>query len=134
MGKMPETIDYTVSAKGGVQEVASKLDSKLKEKGYGILSTIDVQKILLEKNNHKIEPYLILDVCNPSHAGKAMELHRGVGLVLPCKISVYEENSVTKISLLKPTTAIGLTGYDDLGNLASGVEDELQQTIKSIND
>lgn len=131
---MPETIDYTVSTKGSVPEVASRLNSMLKKNGYGVLSTIDVQKILLDKNKQKIAPYLILDVCNPAHAGKAMEMHRGVGLVLPCKISVYEEDSITKVSLLKPTSAIGLTGYDDLGDLALGVERELQQTIKSISD
>lgn len=133
MGKMPENIDYTIEIDGSVSEVAERLNVKLSDSGYGVLSTIDVQKILLEKNKQSVDPYLILDVCNPAHAGNAIEKHKGVGLVLPCKISVYREYEKTKVSLLRPTSAIGMTGYDDLKELASNVEKELQQIIKSMS-
>ena len=127
-------IDFTVTAAGDVGTVATRLREKLEGKGYGILSTIDVQKILKEKNNQSIDPYLILDVCNPRHAGNAMSKHREVGLVLPCKISVYSDEGSTKVSLLKPTEAIGMTGLHDLNNLAGSVEGELEQTIMSVSE
>lgn len=129
---MTPEIDYTVITDGKVDEIAHELQERLSEKGYGILSTIDVQKILKEKNNESIEPYLILDVCNPKHAGNAINMHKGVGLVLPCKISIYREEGATKMSLLKPTESIRLTGYDDLSGLAGTVEKDLQETIKSF--
>jgi len=132
VGKLGGNIDYTITTDNGVEEVAEMLQESLKEKGYGILSRIDVQKILKEKNDQTIEPYLILDVCNPKHAGNAIQTHKDVGLVLPCKISIYRENDSTKVSLLKPTEAIKLTGLDGLDELAGSVEVELQQTIKSM--
>lgn len=131
---MDGNIDYTITTDDGVEEVVSKLQENLKVKGYGILSTIDVQKILKEKNDQDIEPYLILDVCNPKHAGNAIGLHKDVGLVLPCKISVYSEKGMTRVSLLRPTEAIRMTGFADLGDLAESVENDLQKTIKSINE
>ncbi len=131
---MNGSIDYTITTSAGVEEVSSKLQEQLKHKGYGVLSTIDVQKILKEKNGQEIEPYLILDVCNPRHAGNAIETNKDVGLVLPCKISIYRDNGSTKVSLLRPTEAMKMTGIEGLENLAISVENELQQTIKSMNE
>lgn len=131
---MTQNIDYTVTSRYGVEEAASRLQAKLQERGYGILSTINVQKILKEKNGQEIDPYLILDVCNPRHAGSAIETHKEVGLVLPCKISIYMDGESTKVSLLRPTESIRMTGLDDLGSLAGTVEDELRQTIESMTD
>lgn len=131
---MSSNIDYTVTTNKNVHDAAGELQKLLEKSGYGILSTIDVQKILMEKNNQSIEPYLILDVCHPQRAGEAIGKHLDAGLVLPCKISVYSEKGVTRISLLRPTEAIGLTGFSDLGELAGSVEAELQKTIKSMKE
>lgn len=131
---MTNNVDYTIASKKEVPEIALKLRELLSKKGYGILSTIDVQKIMKEKNDEFIEPYIILDVCNPAHAGTAIAKHKEVGLVLPCKVSIYKDGEVTKVSLLRPTEAIRMMGYDDLESLAGSVEDDLQKTIKSIEE
>lgn len=131
---MSNELDYTVITGLDVSEVAEKLREALKGKGYGILSTIDMQKILKEKNGQDIDPYMILDVCNPKHAGTAMDRHRGTGLALPCKITVHREGGKTEVSLLKPTVALGMTGFDDLAELANKVEAEIKDSMDSISD
>ncbi len=130
---MVTDLDYKITTNLGVNEVVGVLEEKLKEKGYGILSRIDVSKILKEKNNQDIEPYLILDICNPKHAGAAMERHREIGLVLPCKIAVHAEGDSTELSLYKPTTAIGVAGFDDMTQLAEIVENELKELMGKVS-
>ena len=55
------------------------------------------------------------------------------GLILPCKIVVYDDNGKTKVSLYKPTvalsTASSLPGYDELAKLASEAENGLKEIM-----
>ena len=130
---MVTELDYKIATNLDVEKAVSILEENLKEKGYGIVSRIDVSKILKEKNNQEIEPYLILDICNPKHAGAAMDRHREIGLVLPCKISVHREGSVTEVSLYRPTTAIGIAGFDDMNELAEIVESDLKEIVGKVS-
>lgn len=55
------------------------------------------------------------------------------GLILPCKIVVYEDNGKTKVSLYKPTVALStvssLSGYDELAKLAMEAENGLKKVM-----
>ena len=78
-----------------------------------------------------MQGYVLLDVCNPRHAKKAIDSHKEVGLVLPCKIMVYEDKERTFISLYRPTEAIKILGFSDLAPLADEVERQMELAIVS---
>lgn len=122
-------LDYTVKTTLSMDETITSLEDNLKQSGYGVLSKIDVMRILKEKNSQEIEPYVILNVCSPVHAGEAMERHRELGIILPCKISVHDENGRTELSLLRPTTAMAMTGISDMNEFAQAVEKELMECM-----
>ncbi|MDG6907145.1 MAG: DUF302 domain-containing protein [Nitrososphaerota archaeon] len=125
-------IDYTVKASAKVAEVVSKLTEELKSRGFGVLSNIDVRKTIKEKIGEDLNDYVILDVCNPGHAKKALDAHKEVGLILPCKITVFEDKGRTIVSLYKPTEALRVTGFTDLESMASEVEKELVEVLNVI--
>ena len=127
------TIDYTKETKLDVKSAVEKLTEDLKANKWGVLSVIDVKKILAEKLKIESDDYIILDVCNPGLAHQGLSINKQVGLILPCKIIVYSDKGKTKISLYKPTVALStastLAGYDKLSKLALEAEDGLKKVI-----
>jgi uncharacterized protein (DUF302 family) len=134
MGSSEESkiVGYTVEARGSVGEVAQNLIKAFGAKGFGILSNIDVQKLIKEKLGQDMDGYVILDVCNPNHAKRAIDAHKEVGLILPCKVTVYQSGGKVLVSLYRPTEAIKVLGFADLNPLAVQVEEELKGAIDSL--
>lgn len=128
---MSTHVGYTVEARGNVEEVVQRLTKELSSKGFGVLANIDVKKLIKEKLGQDMQGYVLLDVCNPRHAKKAIDSHKEVGLVLPCKIMVYEDKERTFISLYRPTEAIKILGFSDLAPLADEVERQMELAIVS---
>ena len=126
-------IDYTKESKLSVISAVEKLSEDLKANKWGVLSLIDVKKILAEKLKIEYDDYIILDVCNPGLAYQGLSINKQAGLVLPCKIIVYSDKGKTKVSLYKPTvalsTASSLSGYDRLSKLAIEAEEGLKKII-----
>jgi uncharacterized protein (DUF302 family) len=126
-------LDYTKETKLNVKSAVDKLTEDLKANKWGVLSVIDVKKILAEKLKIESDDYVILDVCNPGLAHQGLSINKQMGLILPCKIIVYADKGMTKISLYKPTvalsTASSLPGYDKLSKLAREAEDGLEKVI-----
>jgi len=126
-------LDYTKETKLNVKSAVEKLTEDLKENKWGVLSVIDVKKILAEKLKIESDDYIILDVCNPGLAHQGLSINKQAGLILPCKIIVYADKGKTKISLYRPTVALStastLAGYDKLSKLAIEAEDGLKKVI-----
>ncbi len=126
-------IDYTKETKLNVSSAVDKLTEDLKANKWGVLSVIDLKKILLEKLKIAYDDYIILDVCNPVLAHKGLSINKQAGLIIPCKIAVYAENERTIISLYRPTVALStarsISGYDELRQLAMEAEEGLMKVI-----
>ncbi len=126
-------IDYSKETKLTVKSAVEKLTKDLADNKWGVLSVIDMKKILAEKLKIEYTDYVILDVCNPGLAHRGLSINKQAGLILPCKIVVYDDNGKTKVSLYKPTvalsTASSLAGYDRLSKLAIEAEDDLKKII-----
>ncbi|MDG6903815.1 MAG: DUF302 domain-containing protein [Nitrososphaerota archaeon] len=87
----------------GHEEAVLRLKETLKANGWGVLTDIDLKATLKERTGVDVEKYNILDVCNPKLAAEGLTASKEAGLVLPCKIVVYDEGQETYISLYLPT-------------------------------
>lgn len=84
----------------------------LREQGFGVLTEIDVRQTLKEKLNADFRPYAILGACNPPLAHPALEADLGMGLLLPCIVTVSDSgDGTTTVEAMDPEAALGIVGH-----------------------
>ncbi len=109
-----------------------RLTQALQARGFGILATLRVHEILKDKTGTDIPPLIILDVCAPRFALRALTVDRGSALVLPCKIVVGREQGLLRVTLQRPTVVIDrLYPAPALEALGREVEQELVAAIEA---
>ena len=114
-------------------ETVIELVSKaLKKEGFGILTEIDVQKIMKEKLGIDMSKYIILGACNPPNAYKALLAEENIGLLLPCNVIVYEKGGKTVLSFIRPAVAMQMVDNANLQKLAEEVEGKLKKAFDAI--
>lgn len=111
-----------------------KLKETLKAKEWGILADIDLKATLKDKVGVDIEAYNILDVCNPGIASGGLKASKVAGLVLPCKMVVYDEGGKTNVGLYLPTKQLPdeLRRIPELWANAKEAESSLKAILQTI--
>ena len=124
---------FTVTLDCGFEDAIEKATSALKEKGFGVLTTIDVQKAMKEKIDEDIRPYTILGACSPRHAFKAIQAENKIGTMLPCNVLVQEnEAGKMEVSIVDPAASMAAIDNADLGALAMEVRDLLESVAADL--
>ncbi len=114
-----------------VDDTAGRLVKLLKEKGYGVLGDISFDRVLKEKTGKDIAPIRLIEVCKPPFALAAIEANRDLAQVMPCRVTLFSEKNGTRISLFRPTVAMGIAG-GRVDDIASQVESELTGAISEL--
>ncbi|HYT67233.1 MAG TPA: DUF302 domain-containing protein [Vicinamibacterales bacterium] len=106
----------------------------LKEQGFGVLTTIDVQHTMKEKLDRTFRKYIILGACNPALAHKALEAELDIGLLLPCNVIVYETGPVTSVvAAMAPRAALGLVGDSpELAEVAIDADARVRAALRAL--
>ncbi len=114
-------------------EAIERVTAALKDEGFGVLTTIDVQAILKEKIDVDREPYVILGACAPQLANMALDAEPEIGALLPCNVIVYQINGDTHVSFMDPEAALSLTGNSEINDIATEVKSRLQRVLASLS-
>lgn len=106
----------------------------LKEQGFGVLTTIDVQQTLKAKLDRDFRKYVILGACNPPLAERALQAELEVGLLLPCNVIVYETGpSASVVAAMAPLAALGIVGENlALGGVAREADQRLRAALTAV--
>ena len=104
-----ETLAYgmQVRVKAGFEEAGAAIREALREQGFGVLTEIDVRKVLHEKLGVEMPPYVILGACNPPLVRRALEAEPEIGLLLPCNVTLRQEGEQVLIAAMDPISALG---------------------------
>jgi uncharacterized protein (DUF302 family) len=104
----------------------------LKKEGFGVLTEIDVKAKMKEKLGLDMKKYIILGACNPPSAYKAILAEENIGLMLPCNVIVYEKDSKTVLSIIRPMVAMQTVDNSELKKIAEAVEGQLKKVFDAI--
>ncbi|HCA57663.1 MAG TPA: hypothetical protein DEP46_06700 [Blastocatellia bacterium] len=114
------------------EEALEKTKEALKAEGFGVLTEIDLKAKFKEKLDEDFGSYVILGACNPQYAFEALGKDMDIGLLLPCNVVVYEENSSTVVAAIDAKKMLSVTGSDELEQFAGDVNEMLRRAIESI--
>lgn len=114
------------------EEALEKVTQALKAEGFGVLTSIDVQKTMKEKLNADFRRYVILGVCNPPLAHQALTLRPEIGLLLPCNVVVYEEGDQTVVSIIDPLSMMNFIQDPALDIVAQEAYTRLKRVAEAL--
>lgn len=102
-------------------EVVPRVKAALAANGFGIVSEIDMRRILHEKIGVEIGEQLILGACNPRYASRALEVEPAIGLLLPCNVVVRRAAGVTVVEMIDTQMMVTLTENPAMAQIAAEV-------------
>lgn len=112
-------------------QAVDKTISALKERGFGILTRIDVQSTLKEKIGADFHPYVILGAC-PRMGHQALQADDKIGTMLPCNVIVQAAHGQTEVAAVDPVASMQAIENAALAGIASKVRDELKAVVQSL--
>ncbi|MBK6912480.1 MAG: DUF302 domain-containing protein [Ignavibacteriales bacterium] len=117
----------------GYEEAIEKVTEELKKEGFGILTEIDVKETLKKKLDVEFKPYKILGACNPQFAYKSLQAEEQIGLMLPCNVIVYvNDSSETIVAAINPIASMQAVKNDKLGEVAEVIQSKLKKVISNL--
>ncbi len=125
---------FTKALETTFDEGVNLVTEKLKEKGFGILTEIDLKATLKKKLDVDFYNYKILGACNPKLAYQALQSEDKIGTMLPCNIIVQQkdENGVVEISAVDPMSSMQAVENENLGAVATEAQSLLKAVIDSL--
>lgn len=114
-------------------EAVTRVRLTLAEEGFGILTEIDVKAVLKKKLDRDFRRYIILGACNPEFAHKALTAEVNLGLLMPCNVIVYEDDSGgTKVAAMDPAAAMAVVENPAVAEVALEVRAKLERAIDNV--
>lgn len=104
----------------------------LAEKGFGVLTEIDVSETLKQKIGADLDPYRILGACNPHMAYQAIGIEPRVGAMLPCNVILRQIGPDVEVSAIDPVASMQAIDNAELKAVAGKVRDMLREVVETL--
>ncbi len=115
-------------------DAVSKVTTALKDEGFGVLTTIDVQATLSSKLGVEFPRYTILGACNPTLAHQALQAENKIGTMLPCNVIVRDNgDGRTEVAAVDPVLSMQAVKNPALAGIASSVRTKLEKVIDLLD-
>ena len=121
---------YIVETDKSFENAVNDLETAVKSHGFGILHIHDLGATLRSKGIEFEEQCKVFEICNPMQAAKVLSIDMRLNMALPCRISVFTEESKTNIGLIKPAEMLLALSEDKaLNKIAMEVEQTMIEMI-----
>lgn len=116
-----------------MEEAETRIRERLQEQGFGILTEIDVTKTFKMKLDVDFKPYKILGACHPQSAHKALTIDEEIGLLLPCNITLSQNDDGTvKLSAIDANEMFKIVDQPGIEELAGEVTLKLRAAVDQV--
>jgi uncharacterized protein (DUF302 family) len=114
-------------------QLITRLEAALKNIGFGIVSTIQMDKTFKEKLGVDYKRYTILGACNPKFALEALGLEEQLGVLLPCNIVVIDQaDGKVEVAAMDPAEIIKQIGNEKLTEIACEISEKLNALVQNL--
>jgi len=115
------------------ENALEKVTAALQEKGFGVLTEIDVKATMKKKLDKEYPKYKILGACNPVLADRALTADTYIGLLMPCNVVVREtEDSKIMVSVMNPQVMSSMSDSPVLHAVADEAEKLVKEVLESL--
>lgn len=97
--------------------------------GFGVVAEIDFRDTLQRKLDKDIGPYWVVEICNPKLADRALAADRKAGLLMPCKVAIWQEGKDAVVAALHPEVAAAVTGNEALAAIAREAQRHVERAL-----
>jgi uncharacterized protein (DUF302 family) len=116
-----------------IKDAIARVTAALAERGFGVLTRIDVDQTLRQKVGAEFRPYVILGACHPHHAFRALQVEDKIGTMLPCNVIVQEiAPGRVEVAAVDPVASMAAIDNPRLAEIARTVQGLLRETIGAI--
>jgi len=122
-------IDYTQKTNKTFEQCVSDVVEQVAKHGFMVLHIHNVQATLKIKGID-IKPFKIIEFCNATSANEIISKDINSGLLLPCKINVYQKDESVFINAFLPTAISAILDESQFNDLPA----EIEKIIKDIVD
>ena len=117
----------------GFDDAIEATTEALKERGFGILTEIDVTQTLKDKLDVDFRKYHILGACNPPFAYRALQIENKIGSMLPCNVIIQEfPDGRVEVAAIDPVASMQAVGNAELATIAQQIQTLLKDTVDSL--
>ncbi len=114
-------------------QLIARLEAALKAIGFGIVSTIKMDKTFKEKLGLDYKRYTILGACNPHFAIEALRLEEQLGVLLPCNVVIIDQGKGdVEAAAMDPAAMIKPLGNERLTEIAIEISEKLKTLIQEL--
>lgn len=101
--------------------------------GFGVQSEIMISDALKTKLGVEIPKEVILGICNPTLAYKAIQIEPQITVLLPCNVTLKEgTNEQTHIAAADAKNLVGMSGHPALTEIASQADKLLRDALVEL--
>ena len=124
---------FNVTIEATMESAEEKVRAALAEEGFGVLTEIDVQKVMKAKLDIDRSGYKILGACNPNLAHQAIEAEPDIGLLLPCNVLLREEaDGKVNVGFMDPVALLGMVDNPHIAEVAPMVQAKLKNVAANL--
>jgi len=114
------------------EEIDARTRQALADRGFGVLTEIDVKATMKKKIDKDMAGYRILGACNPTMAWEAIGMEPKVGAMLPCNVILRDAGGAVEVSAIDPVASMQAIGNAELTQVAGQVRDRLAEAVAAI--
>ena len=124
---------FSVVIDASMDEAEVKVREALMTEGFGVLTEIDVQKVMKAKLDIDRTGYKILGACNPTLANQAIGEEPDIGLLLPCNVLLREEaDGKVNVGFMDPVAVLGMVDNAQITEVAGMVKAKMEKVASSL--
>ncbi len=108
----------------------------LADEGFGVVMEMDVRGLMKQKLDVEFLPYMILGICSPPLARRALTADPDIGLLLPCNVVVRSErDDVSIVETIDPLMIASVAREsDELRAVALDIRARLQRILAALEE